>query len=634
MRPPSYRRWSMPFLAVALLMAASAPAQAAESDRVAGGAQSSRLIPVWAFVHGEAPVANARVSVTAAGKPVRQVGGRMWKRTNAEGVVLLHMRRVPRRFTVVVRGGRAAGMHVRGDQRRAVAQYRDARLIEVNPLTTLVTRLRRQRPRLDNRRAVRAVKRYFHVPQWADLGQNLRDLGDEWFDARAYVRNVRRHGSVDRLNRRLARKILSGKAPRARKARRAPTATASQGKGWLQMTPGELAGAGFGYLGANFAGIITQGGITAALGALLQLAQGAGLINLPPSEMDLVRQQLDALGVQVSRLEGRVKNLTKGVAFGRASELFHMSDNVLAFIDSAKKRLAHLANLDQDREKELRKAYAAEIDQYIHDKLLDAPEILNRHLNPSLSIGDNVIKATSRALATERFFDMRDSAEVQAVYDYFALYQLHLTVLLTNYWNAHPDTYSAATIKASIADIQANVLATQKQSLKPPVPTGTFFDTETPRFMWGTQNETVNALRLEEEQLAKKTTLVMGPFRNWQMAADGDFRNLLEGASGQPRQWLQDQITVPIRHQLLWASDSLHRRPVGNGDYELLVTIFDLATGRDERHAYGNSHAAESWCDIGRRCGLQNPRLRDFLSQKTGGLMLLRYLASGESYWW
>jgi hypothetical protein len=259
MRPLSSPRCALPLVALTLLVAAPASAQAPANDRASGAAASSRLIPVWAFVNGAAPVAHARVRVTSSGKPVRQVGGRMWKRTNARGVAVLRMRRVPRRFNVEVRGGRAAGMRVRGSQRRAVRAYRHARVVEVNPLTTLVTRLRRQRRMLNNRRAVRAVKRYFHVPRWADLGQNLRDMGDEWFNARAYVRDVRRHGSIDRLNRRLARKILSGKAPRARRAWRSPMATASQKGGWGSLPQAQLLVGGLQYLGANVAGRSPKG---------------------------------------------------------------------------------------------------------------------------------------------------------------------------------------------------------------------------------------------------------------------------------------------------------------------------------------------------------------------------------------
>jgi hypothetical protein len=157
-------------LVIILLAAIPATAGAAERGR---SASRSGLIPVWAFINAGAPVAHARVGVMTGGKPVRQVGGAVWTRTNGRGVALLDVRRVPRRFTVVVRGGRANGFRLSGPPRRVVSGYRHTAVVYVNPLTTLVAQLHAQRPRLSARRAQREVKRYFGVPQWADLVADL-----------------------------------------------------------------------------------------------------------------------------------------------------------------------------------------------------------------------------------------------------------------------------------------------------------------------------------------------------------------------------------------------------------------------------------------------------------------------------
>jgi hypothetical protein len=633
MRTPSHRRCSVLLAALALLVSAPGSARAAEAERSTQGAANSRLIPVWAFVNGDAPLARGRVRIMAGGKSVRQVNGRIWKRTNAEGVAVLRMRRVPRRFTVVVRRGNAAGRRVPGSQYRIVTNYRRTRVVEVNPLTTLVTRLRRQRPALHNRRAVGEVKRYFRVPRWSDLGQNLRDMGDEWFDSRLYLRNARRYGSINRLNRVVARKILSGKAPRAHPAALSRTASASQVGGWLRMKAGELVGAAFEYLGKATLEIVGQSAVGGALGGLLQLAQSAGLISLPKSDMDQVREQLDAIGAQLTQLKGKIDNLTSRVERNNASQLLHQSDPVLARIDHARADLALLASMGQTDP--TRKNFAGVIDGYIANNLQDAPELLNAQLNPGLSIGDNVIKATSRALAaTDRFYDERDSAKVQQVYDYFAMYQVQLAVLLTNYWNAHPGTYSENTIKASIARIEASVTKTQTESVKPAVPAGTFFDLRTPRFMWGTDNRTVNALTVEQEGLRTSASIGMFGFRNWQMPAHGDLGNLVDGATDNPRAWLQDQVEVPLKHQLLWTSDMFQPSPVWRSGQGIDVTIFDLQTGRREGYFYDRQDPKCPGTTSGSCDWKYSPDVQVFLRSKAGGLMLLRYLAPGESYWW
>jgi hypothetical protein len=161
-----------------------------------------------------------------------------------------------------------------------------------------------------------------------------------------------------------------------------------------------------------------------------------------------------------------------------------------------------------------------------------------------------------------------------------------------------------------------------------------FFDTETPRFMWGTQNETVTALRVLDEQLTTRSNIAMGGFGNWQMPAFEDYGNLVQGWSGTPRAWLQSQVQVPLRHQLLWGSGSLRKWfSAPTSSWVMEVTIFDLATGRREQHIY--DHPRYDHDCLNPQCSTQqDPALASFLRSKIGGLMLLRYLAPGESYWW
>ena len=44
-----------------------------------------------------------------------------------------------------------------------------------------------------------------------------------------------------------------------------------------------------------------------------------------------------------------------------------------------------------------------------------------------------------RCTGRGRFFTAESSAKIQAVYDYFALYQFRLAIVLTNYWRTKPD---------------------------------------------------------------------------------------------------------------------------------------------------------------------------------------------------
>jgi hypothetical protein len=516
----------------------------------------------------------------------------------------------------------------------------DAGVVEVNPLTALLTEMRRQDARLGFGRAARAVKRYFGVPWWADLGQNLRD-GPGWFNVRAYLYDVGRYGSIDRLNRALAQSIL-GAASGSRQAPQPPSfASAAEAGGpsagtvtaraaVFGLTAKELVVKVFKFLGGTVLGTGAHAVVGGVFGGLLELAKRAG-VDLPKSEFEQTSQQLSDLSDQLTRLEGQVTSLGQSLANSDVSRLLHQSDDVTSKIDHAEEDMAFLASMSPDNP--TRKQFAQDLINYIGNNLLDAPSHFNKQLNPAFAIAGNPIKATSHALATSsRFFDARQSNEVRAVYDYYATYQAQLAMLLTNYWNTKPETYDVEVRKAKIAKLEASVTKTQEESLKPTVPRGTFFDTKTPQFMWGTENQTANARKLLDQKLQTRNTIRMGSFNNYQMPAAEDLRNLLEGAAGNPRAWLQAQISVSLAHQLWWVSHSVttQRAGIKSAVCTVKVTVFDLATGRLEQHGYGNSAYSERVPD----CRLNDSKSTRFLESKSGGLLLLRYLAPGESYWW
>lgn len=636
MRKASQLRRSLalaaPLVTLLLIVPMSAQAAAPRSARTA----ASRLVPVWAFINGDVPVAGGRVQIIAGGRPVRLLNGRMSTRTNANGVVVLSVRRVPSRFDVVVQGGRAAGRRLPGRLRSLIGSFRNVSVVEVNPLTALITALRGQRPTLGFARADQAVKRYFGVPGWADLGQDLRN-GPHWFNASTYVRDVLRYGSVDRLNVAVARSVLRGQSriqplPHAAVASPAVASAAATGRPQPRIAASvvdrELRAAGklvaevFQNLKGTALEIGKQQFVGGALAALLELAK-TGHLNLDKSELDGVREQLDALGAQLTQLGGKIDELKKIVTRSHASLLLHQSDGIIASIKWAQERLAMLA---EKPDRANRDTLAKETIDYIGRNLIDAPQQLEQQLSPNVAIGDNAIKATSRALASEQFFDSRSSDEVRAVYDFYAVYQAQLAVVLANYYNAGP--YDVDTRKQLLAPIERNVIKLQQESLKPSVPPGAFFDTRTPKFMWAMDPQTITALTLLERNMKTSTTLALGGFRNFQLPSSHDLVNLLAGGSGDRRAWLQAQVNVNLFHQLLWVSDPFRQGFKRNVGCRLQITIFDLM---DARMVDWRFHNASGFTG----CDLKNAGTKQSLrSQYYGGALYLRYLAPGESYWW
>jgi hypothetical protein len=636
-------RWLLVLVCVAVLVLLTPAAALAAGGRAQPASAAMRVIPVWAFLNDGSPVAGAQVVIIAGGKRVGQLHARTSGVTNVNGVALVLVRRVPRRYTVVVRGGRVAGQRLPGSLRSLAVS--GVGVVDVNPLTSVVSQLHRQHRSLRFGRASRLVKRYFGVPRWADLGDDLRD-GPYWFSARAYVAEARRYGSTDRLNRALARRILHAGSRFSQISDEAQLHSAFGATGSISAADktkpsvpahlfgGKLAVTVFGYLLETAVGIKAQEGVGYLLGRLLKLASEHGIdIPADKSELEQVQEQLDAIGAQLTELKGQVSRVELGIANSDASRLLHSSDVLIANIDYASDLLAVLAasNLNEKG----RKGLVDDITYHIHQHLLSAPGYFRQLLDPTFSIANNPIKAVSHALGTSGFFDVRTSNQVRDVYNYYKNYQLEVAVLLKNYWTTKPDTYTDAYQDEEIAKIKADTIKIERESLKPNVPAGTFIDTRTPAFMWAPATFTEDGSTVLAEHHQTRTNLTIGGFHNYQMPSFHDFKNLLRGATGDRRAWLQRQVEVPLNQRLVWGSEGIrvkqHITAPGARVYTpyctLSVDIFDL--DKDE---------VESPEEIERNgeCSslvLTNPDFRQRLG-RSGGLLLLRYLAPGESYYW
>ena len=274
---------------------------------------------------------------------------------------------------------------------------------------------------------------------------------------------------------------------------------------------------------------------------------------LKDQDMLEIKQALTALGKQLTQLQSDVQ-------LAGFSTLVHQTDTTIGRIDHASNELALLANLE--RSDTTRPAFTKMIVDYIGANLLDAPSILNQNLSANVPLSDNLVKSASRLVAQRsRFFDSKSSADVKSVYDYFVAYEVKLALLLTEYWHAKPETYSPATVAASLAAVEANVNA-QAGSLKPPVPDRTVADKRT-GLMWAQALNAPAAADLHAiaeiykpsrgpqhfrlKPSAGPTAVAGLPFV-WRLPTIGEFERLIEGWSGRnPSAWLQDQAHMSRR---------------------------------------------------------------------------------------
>jgi hypothetical protein len=181
-------------------------------------------------------------------------------------------------------------------------------------------------------------------------------------------------------------------------------------------------------------------------------------------------------------------------------------------------------------------------------------------LNPSVPGASGILKAASEYLGSRLpFFTQTSSKTVQAVFDYYQLLQLRLSVLLTNYFATR--AYSPKTIRDTVIDKIKQNIAGQQQLMKPPLPPGTFIDLRTDRnggelLLWGPvswvngatlEHYCVDGQGVHHRFYVLDSHLTCDPPGHdsarlgYQLATEAQFKALLDGWTGKtPLAWLQD----------------------------------------------------------------------------------------------
>jgi hypothetical protein len=531
--------------ALTIALAAAGPASAQPSSTAAQPA----VVAVWALADGDTPLAGAHVRILKDGAVLRQDNGTRREVTSRGGVSLLDLRRLPRRFIVEVVPRQRLG----GTFRALVRRHRAGAVVHVNPVTTLIAEVltahRRRGRVISFARAHREVLRFLRIPHWHDHA-DLR-YSDKAFDGDTYLRAARKAGGVAALNRRLVQRVLRDEGRRHFRPTRGKARAASLGPEAFV----ENAFANLLTFAAKTGGeVAAKKGGEVALGWLLA---GFGLNDdLVPQQLTEIRSALDALGKQLTEVQG-------DVALAQLSGLVAQTKDTIADIDHAANSLDAVAKIaDGDKTKG---KYAQMAVDYIGTKLIDAPEFLDLSLGSNAPLAEGIIKSASRLVKdrTGRFFEGIDSARARSIYDYYATYEARLAILLTEYYHARPEIYSPQTTEDEVIRLRSLVVA-QAQSVKPPVPSGTVVDTQT-GLMW-TQRFKSHSLfefarlspssrSLEGDLLwrADKFGLPDLPFTNWSLPTPEQVKRLIAGWSNTccSLGWLQTEggfgpMTAPI----------------------------------------------------------------------------------------
>lgn len=536
-----------------LLLLATGCGDGSASDS-GGAAPTGVILPVWALLDGDTPVAGARVQVYAqngrALQRLHPIGGDL-QSTADSGLALLEFDQLPPSFLVLVRGGRAEGRTLRGSLSAQVRGY-DEQLVQVTPVTSLAERLGRDDRAVDRTAEVHAA---LAIPDWAD--EFDLHASDAWFDGDAFLAYT--DGNLAEALPRLAAEIARGEneifpADGDNSAVTAPGTPPEASKWWEEGIPGLIAG-GFQQLAYSLISDNLEDRGGSLLGRMLDywgLKSLAELVNGKP-DTQVIIEILQDLSKRVSKLQETVESTKLAVAESQYSLLVKdMSRDWTTPIDALSLQLKAVAAAPAPKtpEEDARRVrYARDVAERIRANFVDrfATQQMHQSLDTDVPAANDILKAASQIYGARRWFTAESSANINTIFEYFAVYQLRLAILLTNY-EASIAGFSAAEVQADIDAIAANIAKQKADRLKPAVPDDKFVDTRNMK-MWDRKPVWVHGQGYsphEECVDTRHATLICTlndptwTERSRPLATVDEYKALIEGWHGDnPLQWLR-----------------------------------------------------------------------------------------------
>ena len=557
-------------------------------------ARSSESVLVHANADGDTPISGGLIHVhrcarptsrrgVGAGASLRQANRARAERTNSAGVAHLGFDRLPSCLIVRVAGGRAHGRKVRGSFRAEWRNDSDRIMsVLVTPVSTLTYAVRRAHPGMSIARATRVVQRLLAIPSHFDHIDLAAD--DRPFDGDRYMAAASRAGGIGKLHRALIRTAQrNGRHPfRAKKVRAAAAAPKDDPLGlrewWNQTDVTTLVKDGLKDFGLSLVSEGIQVGGKWLLGRLLDEwgLKDVKEFLLPKSDTEKIIEMIQELSKRVANLQETSNTILKEVLAGQYNDATRPTSSIINAINTNQTDIQNLLRLEQNDPGRLgaTKKILTSI-----SKLEDERNLLSAFLSNPIPGVPGILKAASKkAAAQDRFFRQGESQSVRDVYQYYAIYQLRLANLLTEYWNTRScannpvpqDCLSPKTIQLYLDEFENNI-DKQKDELKPPLPAGTFVDRTTMRMwpqaswplngfdalnwtaVWQPETCTIAAYRSSCEGsrhspygLPKRTNLPLpglGPWSDWKFPSEDDYKGLIDGWVGDsPLAWLNKNV--------------------------------------------------------------------------------------------
>ena len=298
---------------------------------------------------------------------------------------------------------------------------------------------------------------------------------------------------------------------------------------------------------------------------------------LPKSDTEKLLEMVKELTIRVNKLQETSDKIVKEVAGINYQQTVGPSIELISSIKTAQLAIVNALALNDNEPG--RVGATKDVLKIIKNEIAPKRGLINELMIETGPGGDGIIRAASKKAALQdRWFTASDSQAVFDVYKYYAIYQLRMANLLTEYWNTRsctntpvpPDCLSPTTIQQNLDKFQKDIDA-QAALLKPPLPPGTFIDRNTMR-MWPTASWPLNGqqaldwtsywqprrcilqrfgqLEGDLQRLGRRATttsarrtnlqlLAFGPWTDWQTPTENDFKSLIDGWQGDsPLAWL------------------------------------------------------------------------------------------------
>jgi hypothetical protein len=359
-------------------------------------------------------------------------------------------------------------------------------VVNVNLATTLVDAWHAVDRREGQRRARLSIDSALGIPIWAD-DIDLSDT-NKWFDGAVFLKDVRAHGSLEPAIMQLLAEVRGGRHVHFRGP---PSArTADLGEWWKNTDVSQLVKDGLSSLGEGLGQTIGGAGVNFVLAEFLD-AVGLGRFKDFLFPIGHMIDQLNAIAAQVTVVKGLVEQGIQATEFSQYNDLVSKVGWIESDVKNLEEDLTLEAKMSPDDP--TLKNYNDDLINRIKLQLVDpdAAGQLDNALHPAAPKAYGILQAASAYLGSRKpFYTQAASNAMQAVFNYYQLMQLRLSILLTNYYSTRPDTFNPENIKAKAVDrITTNIAGLRDKMMKPPLPPDTFIDLRTdtnhPMLLWG-----------------------------------------------------------------------------------------------------------------------------------------------------